>query len=122
LNKSILTVDASISLREMMVFSLEGAGYDVVQAVDGVDALERANGRQFDIVLTAQHMPNMDGITLIRNLRRLDGYQDIPILMITSESDEELKERGFAAGANEWMLKPVTPKSLIEAVKHALQA
>jgi len=114
--KTILAVDDSGSLRQMVAFSLKAAGYDVVQAVDGQDGLNKA----VDLVLTDQNMPIMDGLTLIRNLRELGSYQKVPILMLTTESSDEMKAKGKAAGANGWLVKPFDPKRLIEVVQKVI--
>lgn len=120
--KTILTVDDSGSLRQMVAFSLKAAGYDVVQAVDGQDGLNKAKEKTVDLVLTDQNMPIMDGLTLISNLRNLASYQKIPILMLTTESSDEMKAKGKAAGANGWLVKPFDPKRLIEVVQKVIGA
>ncbi|MGQ2965973.1 response regulator [Methylophilus sp.] len=120
--KTILTVDDSGSLRQMVAFSLKAAGYEVVQAVDGQDGLNRAKEKTVDLVLTDQNMPVMDGLTLISNLRNLASYQKVPILMLTTESSDEMKAKGKAAGANGWLVKPFDPKRLIEVVQKVIGA
>ncbi|BEV08144.1 MULTISPECIES: response regulator [Methylophilus] len=120
--KTILTVDDSGSLRQMVAFSLKAAGYDVVQAVDGQDGLNKAKEKTVDLVLTDQNMPVMDGLTLITNLRTLASYQKVPILMLTTESSDEMKAKGKAAGANGWLVKPFDPKRLIEVVQKVIGA
>lgn len=120
--KTILTVDDSGSLRQMVAFSLKAAGYDVVQAVDGQDGLNKAKEKIVDLVLTDQNMPVMDGLTLISNLRSLASYQKVPILMLTTESSDEMKAKGKAAGANGWLVKPFDPKRLIEVVQKVIGA
>lgn len=118
--KTILAVDDSGSLRQMVAFSLKAAGYDVVQAVDGQDGLNKAKQKTVDLVLTDQNMPVMDGLTLIANLRSLSSYQKVPILMLTTESSDEMKAKGRAAGANGWLVKPFDPKRLIEVVQKVI--
>jgi len=118
--KTILAVDDSASLRQMVAFSLNAAGYDVVQAVDGQDGLNKAKDKTVDLVLTDQNMPIMDGLTLIKNLRELGSYQKVPILMLTTESSDEMKAKGKAAGANGWLVKPFDPKRLIEVVQKVI--
>lgn len=120
--KTILAVDDSGSLRQMVAFSLKAAGYDVVQAVDGQDGLNKAKEKTVDLVLTDQNMPIMDGLTLITNLRALSSYQKTPILMLTTESSDEMKAKGKAAGANGWLVKPFDPKRLIEVVQKVIGA
>ncbi len=117
---SILTVDDSTSMRQMVLFTLKGAGYEVVEAADGVEALDVANTRSFDLVVTDVNMPNMDGITLIKELRNLPDYKFTPILMLTTESGSEKKQEGKAAGATGWIVKPFDPERLLETIKKVL--
>ena len=116
MGKKILAVDDSGSLRQMLTFSLRTGGYQVIDAIDGVDGLAKAQATQFDLVLTDQNMPNMDGLTLIRSLRALPAYRQVPILMLTTESSPEMKNQGREAGANGWLVKPFDPKRLLEVV------
>ena len=118
--KKILAVDDSGSLRQMVVFSLKAAGYQVVEAVDGQDGLDKAKSGTYDLILTDQNMPRMDGLTLIRSLRSLPSYQSIPILMLTTEASAEMKAKGRAAGANGWLVKPFDPQRLVEVVKKVI--
>lgn len=118
--KTILAVDDSGSLRQMVTFSLNAAGYEVIEAVDGQDGLNKAKMRVVDLVLTDQNMPTMDGLTLIKSLRNLDSYSKVPILMLTTESSDEMKAQGRAAGANGWLVKPFDPQRLIEVVKKVI--
>jgi two-component system chemotaxis response regulator CheY len=118
--KTILAVDDSSSLRQMVAFSLKAAGYLVVEAVDGVDGHEKAKAQTVDLVLTDQNMPKMDGLTLIQNLRQMPTYAKVPILMLTTESSDEMKSKGRAAGANGWLVKPFDPQRLIEVVKKVI--
>jgi two-component system chemotaxis response regulator CheY len=120
MSKTILAVDDSGSLRQMVVFSLRAGGYQVVEAVDGQDGLEKCRLQVFDLVLTDQNMPRMDGLTLIRSLRALSTYEKVPILMLTTESSDEMKNKGRAAGANGWLVKPFDPQRLIEVVKKVI--
>ena len=118
--KTILTVDDSASIRQMLAFTLKGAGYEVVEAIDGEDGLKKANSLSVSLVLTDQNMPNMDGLTLIRSLRAMPRYKTVPILMLTTESGETLKAQGRAAGATGWLVKPVDPQKLLEVVKKVI--
>jgi two-component system chemotaxis response regulator CheY len=118
--KTILAVDDSSSLRQMVAFSLKAAGYQVVEAVDGQDGLDKAKLQTVDLVLTDQNMPRMDGLTLIKLLRNLPTYQKVPILMLTTESSDDMKSKGRAAGANGWLVKPFDPQRLIEVVKKVI--
>ncbi len=120
MTKTILAVDDSDSLRKMVVFSLEQAGYQVVQAVDGLDGLEKAKEKTVDLVLTDHNMPVMDGLSLIKKLRELGSYQSVPILMLTTESSPEMKMEGRAAGATGWVVKPFHPERLLDVVQKVL--
>jgi two-component system chemotaxis response regulator CheY len=118
--KTILAVDDSGSLRQMVAFSLKAAGYQVIEAVDGQDGLEKAKNQVVDLVLTDQNMPRMDGLTLIKSLRAMPSYQRVPILMLTTESSDDMKAKGRAAGANGWLVKPFDPQKLTEVVKKVI--
>jgi two-component system chemotaxis response regulator CheY len=120
MTKSILAVDDSGSLRQMVGFSLRAAGYQVTEAVDGQDGLDKAQTQVFDLVLTDQNMPRMDGLALIRSLRLLPAYSKVPILMLTTEAGDEMKAKGRAAGANGWLVKPFDPQKLTEVVKKVI--
>jgi len=117
---SILAVDDSASMRQMVSFTLKGAGYDVVEASDGVQALNIAKARAVNLVITDVNMPNMDGISLIRELRTLTSYRFTPLLMLTTESSVEKKQEGKAAGATGWIVKPFNPEQLLKTVKKVL--
>ncbi len=117
---SILAVDDSASMRQMVSFTLKGAGYDVVEAADGVQALNIAKTRSVNLVITDVNMPNMDGITLIKELRTLPNYKFTPLLMLTTESSPEKKQQGKAAGATGWIVKPFNPDQLLSTVKKVL--
>ena len=118
--KTILAVDDSASIRQMVSFTLKSAGYEVIEAVDGVDGLDKAKARSVNLVLTDQNMPRMDGLTLIKNLRALPLYKSVPILMLTTESSDAMKAQGRAAGATGWLVKPFDPMKLIEVVKKVI--
>ena len=113
----ILAVDDSPSMREMLAAVLRDSGYQVVEAEDGVKALELAKTRSIDVVLTDQNMPNMDGLSLVKNLRGLPAYKDTPIMMLTTESSAEMKQKGRDAGATGWMVKPFDPDKLVRMLK-----
>lgn len=117
---SILAVDDSASIRQMVAFTLKSAGYQVTEAVDGQDALEKAKTKTFDLVLTDQNMPRMDGITLVKNLRATSQYASRPILILTTESSDAMKAQGKAAGATGWLVKPFDPMRLAEVVKKVI--
>ncbi|GBG14683.1 two-component system, chemotaxis family, response regulator CheY [Novimethylophilus kurashikiensis] len=118
--KTILTVDDSPSIRQMVSFTLKSAGYEVTEAVDGQDGLDKAKLKSFNLVFTDQNMPRMDGITLIKSLRALPQYKATPILMLTTEAGEAMKTQGRAAGATGWLVKPFDPNKLLEVVKKVI--
>ncbi len=117
---TILTVDDSASMRQMVAFTLKGAGYEVAEAADGQEALQLCQGRRFNLVLTDVNMPRMDGISLIRALRALPTYRFTPILMLTTESAADKKAEGKAAGATGWIVKPFNPDQLLATIKKVL--
>jgi len=115
--KTILIIDDSASIRQMVAFTLKTEGYIVIEADDGVEGIAQAKAHAIDLVLTDQNMPNMDGLTLIKTLRGLPKFASIPILILTTESHEEMKTQGKAVGANGWLVKPFNPHRLLEIVK-----
>ena len=117
----ILAVDDSPSMRKMVSFTLTGAGYQVVEAVDGVDAYEKAQAQSFDLVLTDQNMPRLDGLGLTRKLRDHPKYKSVPILILTTESSDQMKQAGRAAGATGWLVKPFDPTRLIEVIQKVIR-
>jgi len=117
---SILAVDDSPSMRQMVSYTLESAGYDVVMANDGVEALKIAETTDVNLVLTDVNMPNMDGITLVKELRKLAAYKYKPILVLTTESSTDKKMQGKAAGATGWIVKPFDPAQLINTLRRVL--
>jgi two-component system chemotaxis response regulator CheY len=118
---SILAVDDSASMRQMVAFTLKGAGYNVIEAADGQEAYDKAKGESVDLVLTDQNMPRMDGITLVKNLRALASYASTPILILTTESSDEMKAKGKAAGATGWLVKPFDPGKLLDVVRKVIR-
>ena len=120
MSKTILAVDDSASIRQMVAFTLKNSGYEVIEAVDGMDGLEKARSKSFNLILTDQNMPRMDGLTLVKNLRGLPQYKTTPILMLTTESSDAMKSQGKAAGATGWLVKPFDPQKLIEVVKKVI--
>lgn len=117
----ILAVDDSPSMRRMVSFTLAGAGYQVVEAVDGQDAYEKAQAQAFDLVLTDQNMPRLDGLGLTRRLREHPNFKSTPILMLTTESSDEMKQAGRAAGATGWLVKPFEPARLLEVIQKVIK-
>ena len=120
MGKSILAVDDSASIRQMVSFTLKSAGYEVVEAVDGEDALGKAKAKTMNLVLTDQNMPKMDGLTLVAALRSLPGYRTVPILILTTESGDAMKSKGRAAGATGWLVKPFDPQRLLDVVRKVI--
>ncbi len=120
MSKTILAVDDSASIRQMVAFTLKSSGYEVVEAVDGMDGLEKSKSKTFNLILTDQNMPRMDGLTLVKNLRAMAQYKSTPILMLTTESSDAMKAQGKAAGATGWLVKPFDPQKLIEVVKKVI--
>lgn len=120
MSKVIMTVDDSSSIRQMVSFTLKQAGYQVMEASDGQDALSKLNGTGVHMVITDLNMPNMDGIELIRRLRSGTAYKFVPIVMLTTESQAEKKQEGKAAGATGWIVKPFKPEQLLAVVKKVL--
>ena len=118
--KTVLAIDDSASIRQMVAFTLKSSGYEVIEAVDGQDGLDKAKTRTVNLVLTDQNMPRMDGLTLIKSLRALPAYKSVPILMLTTESSDAMKSQGRSAGATGWLVKPFDPQKLIEVVKKVI--
>ena len=119
--QSILAVDDSASMRQMVSFTLKGAGYHVIEAADGQEAYEKAMTQSVDLVLTDQNMPGMDGVTLVKNLRGLPTYASTPILILTTESGDELISKVRAAGATGWLVKPFDPSKLLEVIRKVIR-
>lgn len=112
----ILVVDDSASMRQMVAFTLTGAGFTVTEAEDGVVALDKAKGAKFNAVVTDVNMPNMDGIAFVKAVKQLPNYKFTPIIMLTTESQEAKKMEGQAAGAKAWVVKPFKPEQMLAAV------
>jgi two-component system chemotaxis response regulator CheY len=118
--KVIMTADDSASVRQMVSFTLKQGGYDVVEAVDGKDALQKLASTKVDMLITDLNMPNLDGIGLIKGARALSSCRFIPIVMLTTESQDSRKQEGKAAGATGWIVKPFKPEQLMAVVKKVL--
>jgi len=119
-SKKILVVDDSASMRGMVSFTLKGAGFEVKEAEDGVAGADAAAAEPFDVVLADVNMPRMDGISMVREIRKLPGYSGVPILVLTTESHQEKKQEGKAAGATGWLVKPFDPEQLLATVRRVL--
>jgi len=121
MGKTVLVVDDSVSMRQIVSFTLTGAGYEVVEAGDGKEAVGKMHeGATPDLVITDLNMPNMDGISLIRAVRGMAAHKLTPILMLTTESSEEKKKEGQRAGATGWMVKPFNPNQMLAAIKKVM--
>lgn len=120
MSASILTVDDSPSLRMAIRIALTGAGYAVSEAGDGVEGLAKANADKFDLIITDLNMPNMDGLSMIRELRKSPAHCGTPIIFLTTESSESMKQQAKAAGATGWLVKPFVPEQLIKVSRKVL--
>lgn len=116
----ILAVDDSASMRQMVAFTLKSAGHEVVEAVDGKNALDIAKTQSFNLVITDVNMPNMDGLALTKELRTLPSFKFTPILILTTEAGGDKKMQGKAAGATGWLVKPFNPDQLLSTIKRVL--
>ncbi|MGN7158765.1 MULTISPECIES: response regulator [Sphingomonas] len=117
---SILAVDDSASLRMAIRIALTGAGYTVTEAGDGVEGLSKATSTKFDMIVTDLNMPNMDGLSMIRELRKQPAQAGVPIIFLTTESDPEMKNQAKAAGATGWLVKPFVPDQLVKVARKVL--
>jgi two-component system chemotaxis response regulator CheY len=119
----ILIVDDSSMLRDMLSYTLTNGGYsDIIESIDGIDALNQIKqNNYFDLIITDINMPNMDGLSLIREIKKISVYQDIPILILSIENSDEIKQKAKNVGANGWIAKPFEPKQLLQAVNTVLK-
>ena len=115
--KTILIVDDSASVRQVVGIALRGAGYDVLEGRDGVDALAQLKGQKVHLIISDVNMPNMDGITFLKSVKQMPAYRFTPVIMLTTESQEAKKREGQAAGAKAWVVKPFQPAQLLGAVE-----
>ena len=120
--KRIMVIDDSASLRQVVAIALRSAGYEVVEAVDGVDALRKLDGARMHLMICDVNMPNMDGITFVRELKKRPEYCFVPVLMLTTESRESRKREGQLAGAKAWVVKPFRPEQILDAVSRLVAA
>lgn len=116
MSKRILVVDDSASVRQVVGIALKGAGYEVVEGMDGVDALSKLDGSKFHLIISDVNMPRMDGITFVKETKKLPAYKFTPIIILTTESEEKKKMEGQAAGAKAWVVKPFQPAQMLAAV------
>ncbi|MCJ8314755.1 MAG: response regulator [Saccharospirillaceae bacterium] len=117
MSKTILVVDDSASIRQVVSIALKSANYEVIEACDGKDALTKLDGRKIHLIISDVNMPNMDGITLLKEVKMLPNYKFTPIIMLTTEGSDSKKQQGKAAGAKAWIVKPFKPEQLLQAVK-----
>lgn len=115
--KTILVVDDSASLRQVVGIALRGAGYDVIEGCDGADALKKLTGQKVHLIISDVNMPNMDGITFVKAVKQNPLYKFTPVVMLTTESAEGKKAEGQAAGAKAWVVKPFRPEQMIGVVQ-----
>jgi len=118
--KTILIVDDSLSMRQLVKMSLTGAGQEVIEACDGRDALSKLDGRKVNLIISDVNMPNLDGIGLVKAVKARNEYRFTPIIMLTTESEQAKKAEGQAAGARAWIVKPFQPQQLLAAVDKLL--
>ena len=114
--KTVMIIDDSESLRQVVNIALSGAGYNVIEACDGVDALSKLNGEKIHLIICDVNMPNMDGITFVKELKRLSAHKFTPVIMLTTDGHEAKKQEGQAAGAKAWVVKPFKPVQMLAAV------
>ncbi len=115
--KTILIVDDSSSVRQVIGITLRGAGYEVIEGCDGKDALAKLDGRKVHLIVSDVNMPNMDGISFVKQVKTLASYRFTPVIMLTTESADDKKREGQAAGARAWVVKPFKPDVLLNAVQ-----
>jgi len=115
--KNILIVDDSASVRQVLNITLKSAGYDVIEAKDGQDGLSKLTGQKVHLIVSDVNMPNMDGISFVKAVKQLPNYKFTPIIMLTTESQEERKREGQAAGAKAWIVKPFKPEQMLAALE-----
>ena len=116
MSKTILIVDDSASIRQVVSITLKGAGYEVIEGVDGKDGLNKLDGRKIHLIISDVNMPNMDGITMVTEIKKLAAYRFTPIIMLTTEGSDDKKQKGKAAGAKAWIVKPFKPDQMLQAV------
>jgi two-component system chemotaxis response regulator CheY len=116
MSKTILVVDDSASVRQVVGIALKGAGYEIMEAVDGKDALSKLTGQKVHLIISDVNMPNMDGISFVKEVKKLPAYKFTPVIMLTTESQESKKQEGQAAGAKAWVVKPFQPAQMLAAV------
>ncbi|ATP08427.1 MULTISPECIES: response regulator [Aeromonas] len=114
--KTVLIVDDSATIRQVVGMTLKGAGYEVMEACDGKDALRKLDGKKINLIISDVNMPNMDGISFVKEAKKLASYKFTPVIMLTTESQDSKKQEGQAAGAKAWVVKPFQPDQMLAAV------
>lgn len=114
--KTIMVVDDSASLRQVVSIALSGAGYEVIEACDGKDALGKLDGKKINLIVSDVNMPVMDGISMVKEIKQMPKYKFVPIIMLTTESKDEMKQAGKEAGVRAWVVKPFKPEQMLDAV------
>lgn len=122
MSKTILIVDDSASLREVVGIALKGAGYDVIEGCDGKDGLTKLDGRKIHLIISDVNMPIMDGITMVKEIKQNAEYKFTPVIMLTTEAGDAMKSEGKAAGVKAWVVKPFKPEQMIDAVSKLVMA
>ena len=122
MSHTIMVVDDSASLRQVVAIALRGAGYTVIEAKDGQDALNQLTGQRLSLIISDVNMPNMDGISFVKAVKQLPNYRFTPIIMLTTESEPEKMKQGQAAGAKAWVVKPFQPAQMLDAVSKLISA
>ena len=120
MSKTVMIIDDSASIRQVVALTLKDSGYKVIEAVDGMDALSKLSGEKIHLIICDVNMPNMDGITFVKQIKgdtKYANYKFTPIIMLTTESEEAKKLEGQAAGAKAWIVKPFLPEKLVVAVQ-----
>ncbi len=120
MSKTILVVDDSASLRQVVSIALKGAGYTVIEGSDGADGLSKLDGTKVHLIISDVNMPNMDGLTMVKKIKELAAYKFTPIIMLTTEAGADKKDIGKAAGVKAWMVKPFKPDQMLDAVSKLL--
>ncbi len=116
MSKTILIVDDSDSLREVVGIALKNAGYEVIEGADGQEGLKQLDGKKVHLIISDVNMPNMNGIEMVQKIKEMDAYKFTPIIMLTTESGDDMKEQGRSAGVKAWMVKPFKPEQMLDAV------
>jgi len=116
MSKTILIVDDSASIRQVVSITLKGAGHEVIEAVDGKDGLSKLDGKKFHLIISDVNMPNMGGIDMVKTIKQMPAYKFTPVIMLTTEASDDMKQQGKAIGAKAWMVKPFKPEQMLQAV------